>query len=68
MWSKESIELSREYLNYSGVHVKSDKMEFGILEIDYEKKLYTISKLPDLKEKITFNSVEEIIKGGWVVD
>jgi hypothetical protein len=34
MWSKEVIELSREYLNYNGTHVKSTNGNFGVLSID----------------------------------
>ena len=38
-WSDKLIELSKEYLNYDGVNVKSLSGEFGILNIDYEKQL-----------------------------
>jgi hypothetical protein len=66
-WSDELIELSREYLNYSGVNVKSLKAEFGILNIDYENNIYTI-KLFNSNKTLTFNSVEDIINAGWAVD
>ena len=35
-WSDSLIKLSREFLNYDGVNVKSIKREFGILNIDYD--------------------------------
>jgi hypothetical protein len=66
-WSEELIELSREYLNYNGVNVKSLKPEFGILNIDYEKSIYTIT-LRKTNQTLTFNSVEEMINAGWAVD
>ena len=66
-WSEELIELSREYLNYNGVNVKSLKPEFGILTIDYENNIYTIT-LRNTNQTLTFNSVEEIINAGWAVD
>jgi len=66
-WSDELIELSREYLYYSGVNVKSLKPEFGILNIDYEKQIYTI-KLFDSNQTLTFKSVDDIINAGWAVD
>jgi hypothetical protein len=68
MWSKELIELSREYLNYNGTHVKSTNGNFGVLSIDYQNKIYTISLKPEFTENLTFNSVEDIIKSGWSVD
>jgi len=66
-WSDELIELSREYLNYNGVHVKSLKAEFGILNIDYDNQIYTI-KLFISNQTLTFKSVEDIINAGWAVD
>jgi hypothetical protein len=66
-WSDELIELSREYLNYTGTHVKSLKPEFGILNIDYENNVYTI-KLLNSSQILTFKSVEDIINAGWAVD
>ena len=42
-WSDNLINLSREYLNYTGISVKSLNCEFGKLTIDYEKDIYTIS-------------------------
>jgi hypothetical protein len=68
MWSKELQELSREYLEYDGTHVKSKKGKFGILNIDYENKIYTILLKPDLTENLTFHSVQEMLNAGWAVD
>jgi hypothetical protein len=66
-WSDELIELSREYLEIDGVNVKSVNAEFGILNIDYENKIYTINFLSS-SQSLTFNSVDEIINAGWAVD
>ena len=66
-WSDKLIKLSREYLEIDGVNVKSLKAEFGILNIGYENKIYTVSFLSSNKT-ITFNSVDEIINAGWAVD
>ena len=66
-WSNSLIELSREYLNYDGVNVKSLKGEFGILKIDYGNQIYTISFL-NSNQTLTFKSVDEMINSGWVVD
>jgi len=70
MWSNELIELSEEYLNYDGVNVKSQKGDFGILNIDYKNKIYKINLLTENKNNLnlTFNSVSEIISAGWAVD
>jgi hypothetical protein len=68
MWSKELTELSEEYLNYTGTHLKHIKGKFGILDIDYKTNTYTISIKPGLTEKLVFNSVDDIIKSGWAVD
>ena len=66
-WSDNLIQLSREYLNYDGVKVKSLNREFGILNIDYENQNYYISIL-NSNQTLTFKSVNEIINSGWVVD
>jgi hypothetical protein len=66
-WSDKLIELSREYLEIDGVNVKSVNAEFGILNIDYENKIYTITFLSSDKT-LTFNSVDEIVNSGWAVD
>ena len=66
-WSDELIELSREYLNYTGTNVKSLKAEFGILNIDYTNQIYTIT-LFNSNRVLTFNSVDDIINSGWAVD
>ena len=66
-WSDNLIELSREYLNYSGSRVKSINKQFGELEIDYKNNIYYIH-VSNSEEVLTFNSVEEIINSGWVVD
>ena len=58
-WSDELIELSREYLKYDGTRVKSLKPEFGILNIDYENQIYTISIL-NSDRVLTFNSVVKL--------
>jgi hypothetical protein len=68
MWSKELIELSKEYLNYDGTHVKSTNGDFGILHIDSKNNVYTISLKPDFNVNLTFNSVPEMLKSGWAVD
>ena len=66
-WSDELIELSEEYLNYSGSCVKSLQGEFGILIIDYENNIYTIH-ISNSNQTLTFKSVQEIINSGWAVD
>ena len=66
-WSDRLIELSREYLEIDGVNVKSLNAEFGILNVDYQNKKYTISFLKS-NQTLTFNSVDEIINSGWAVD
>jgi len=70
MWSNELTELSEEYLNYDGVNVKTKKGDFGILNIDYENKIYKINLLTENKNNLNliFNSVSEIIENGWAVD
>jgi hypothetical protein len=70
MWSKDLQELSEEHLEYNGVNVKTQKGDFGILDIDYQNKIYTISLLTEniRNLNLTFNSVEEIIKSGWAID
>ena len=66
-WSDNLIELSREYLNYSGTRVKSINKQFGELEIDYKNNIFYIH-VSNSDEVLTFYSVEEIINSGWVVD
>lgn len=66
-WSEKLIELSRELLNYDGVRVKSLNCEFGILCVDYVNKTYTII-ISNSNQTLTFNSIDEIINSGWVVD
>jgi DNA-binding ferritin-like protein (Dps family) len=66
-WSDNLIELSREYLNYSGTRVKSLNGDFGLLTIDYDKNIYTIT-ISDTNEILLFNSVNQIINNGWAVD
>jgi hypothetical protein len=70
MWSKELTELSREYFNYDNASVKSQKGDFGILNVDYKNKLWTIKLLTENKRNLnlTFHSIEELIKAGWAVD
>jgi len=66
-WSEKLIELSEEYLNYSGSRVKSLNGEFGVLNIDYDNKIYYIH-ISNSENILTFNSVYDIINSGWVVD
>jgi len=67
MWSNELLELSREYLNYSGSRVKSLKGDFGELNIDYDNNIYSII-ISDSDCILTYNSIKEIIDAGWAVD
>jgi DNA-binding ferritin-like protein (Dps family) len=66
-WSDKLIELSEEYLNYSRTRVKSLNGDFGLLTIDYDKNIYTIT-ISDTNEILLFNSVNQIINNGWAVD
>jgi hypothetical protein len=66
-WSDNLIELSKEYLNYDGVDVKSLNGDFGVLNINYEKQIYKII-FKTSKQTLIFNSVDEIINAGWAVD
>ena len=66
-WSENLIELSREYLNYTDTRVKSIKGQFGLLTIDYDKDIYSIS-ISNSDKILIFNSVNDIINSGWVVD
>jgi hypothetical protein len=58
MWSKDLQELSEEHLEYDGVNVKTQKGDFGILNIDYQNKnLYYITfnrKHQKLKSNFSF--------------
>jgi hypothetical protein len=69
-WSEELTELSEQYFYYDGVNVKTKKGDFGILNIDYQNKIWTINLLTSNTENInlTFTSVSEIIEAGWAVD
>jgi hypothetical protein len=64
-WSEKLITLSKEYLNYTDTRVKSIKGKSGLLTI--ENNIYTIT-VSNTDETLTFNSVNEIINSGWVVD
>ena len=66
-WSDELIELSEEYLNYSGSRVKSLLGVQGILDIDYDNNIYYI-RISNSEKILTFNSVQKIIDNGWAVD
>ena len=66
-WSDKLIELSKEYLNYSGTRVKSQDLEFGTLIIDYNNSIYTIH-ISNSNKIVIFKSINEIINSGWVVD
>jgi hypothetical protein len=68
MWSKELQEMSKMYFEIDGTHVKSTNGNFGVLNIDYQNKIYTISIKPDFTENLTFYSVGDMIKSGWAVD
>jgi hypothetical protein len=70
MWSEDLQELSEEYLASDGVNVKTQKGDFGVLNIDYKNKIYTISLLTEniRNLNLTFHSVDEVIKSGWAVD
>jgi hypothetical protein len=69
-WSPGLRELSKEYFEHDGVRVKTTKGDFGILNIDYQNKIYTVSLLTGNSENndLTFRSAEEMIKAGWAVD
>jgi hypothetical protein len=66
-WSENLINLSREYMEIDGVHLKSLDGDFGILNIDSENKLYKI-QLKDSDQVLIFNSADEMIDAGWAVD
>ena len=68
MWSRELQELSEIYFEYNGTYVKSINGEFGILSIDYQNKIYTITIKPELTKSYSFHSTSEMIKSGWAVD
>jgi hypothetical protein len=68
MWSKQLQEISKAYFNIDGTHCKSTNGNFGILTIDKNNKIYTVSIKPDFNVNLTFNSVSEMIKAGWAVD
>ena len=62
-WSDNLIQLSKEYLNYSGTRVKSLSGNFGELNIDYDNNIYSIT-ISNSNQTLTFNSVGEIINSG----
>ena len=64
-WSDNLIELSRDLLQIDGVNVKSIKGQFGKLNI--EDKIYKIS-IKNTTDVLIFNSIDDIINSGWVVD
>jgi hypothetical protein len=68
MWSKELQEISKVYFEIDGTHVKSTNGNFGILSIDYQNKIYTISIKPDFNVNLTYNSISEMLNAGWAVD
>jgi hypothetical protein len=67
MWSEKLIKLSYKLMQQSGVSVKSLNGKFGILEIKNNPTIYTLT-IYDTQEKISFESIEEMIKAGWAVD
>ena len=68
MWSKELQELSEQYFEYDGTHVKHQTGIFGILSVNSERSLYTIMVKPDLLSKYNYKSALEAINAGWAVD
>jgi len=64
-WSDNLIKLSRDLLQIDGVNVKSIKGQFGKLNI--EDKIYKIS-IKNTTDVLIFNSIDDIINSGWVVD
>jgi hypothetical protein len=69
-WSPKLRELSGEYFEYDGIRVKTTKGGFGILNIDYRNKIYTIS-FPHgnaVSHDLTFHSADEMINAGRAVD
>jgi hypothetical protein len=68
MWSKELIDLSKEYLEYDRTNVKSCKGKFGILSIENSIYKITLKPITNESQVLNFNSVEEMIKSGWAVD
>jgi hypothetical protein len=66
-WSESLIEQSKLYLQIDGVNVKSINGQFGILNINYQNRIYTINILTS-NQSLTFHSVDELINAGWVVD
>jgi hypothetical protein len=68
MWTRELQELSEEYFEYDGTHVKNHQGKFGILRVDSKNRVYTIFIKPSLVESLIFKSIPDMIKSGWVVD
>jgi hypothetical protein len=68
MWSKQLQEISEIYFKIDGTHIKSTNGNFGILSIDYQNNIYTISIKPEFNVNLTFHSVQEMIKSGLAVD
>jgi hypothetical protein len=52
MRSKELTELSREYFNYDNISIKSQKGDFGIVNVDYKNKIWTITLLTGNKRNL----------------
>ena len=65
-WSDELIELSKQYL-IRGSSVKSLNGQFGILDINYKNSIYTIY-IRNSRLILIYNSIEEIIETGWIID
>jgi hypothetical protein len=67
MWSKILTELSKSYFKIGGCNVKSENAKFGFLIVDNANNLYKIT-IFNSEEELNFNSVDEMIEAGWVVD
>ena len=65
-WSDELIETSKEYL-MRGSYVKSLNGQFGMLCIDYKNSKYMIN-IRDSKDVLIYDSIDEMIEAGWVID
>jgi hypothetical protein len=67
MWSKELTDLSISMFEIGFCNVKSESCQFGYLTVNDEKPKYRI-RLFDNDTSLYFNSVNELIVAGWVVD
>ncbi|MDR1317000.1 MAG: hypothetical protein LBK13_09025 [Spirochaetales bacterium] len=65
MWSKELTKLSREYFETGFCNVKNKVPEFGVL---IKKDNQFRIKLFNSDTELIYNSVDDLINAGWVVD